>query len=258
MPTKLIRGLNAIMPDCQGGVLTIGNFDGVHAGHQELIAKVIAEAKMRGVPSMVMTFEPHPFEFFSGDQLTIPRLTRLREKFRLLTENAIDYVLVMPFNQDLANLSASDFVTQVIGAIQPVHIVIGDDFRFGCKRLGDAKLLTQMGETARFTVSSLPTITIQNERVSSTRVRKALLTGDHELAERLLSHPYTMLGRVGHGNKLGRELGFHGKIGLGKIQCIFIVCHNTPCFKKIGSSRFHIFLNLFLQKIERFITFFVA
>lgn len=208
MPSKLIRALYNLKPSHQGGVITIGNFDGVHLGHQQLIAQTVQKAKSLGVPSIVVTFEPHAFEFFSGDKVTTPRLTRLREKFLAISECGVDNVLILPFNQELANQSASDFISQTIGALKPVHVVVGDDFRFGKGREGDFNFLKNGGEAQGFTAEALPTVKIGGERVSSTRVRKALADADLLLAARLLGRPYCMMGRVRHGDKLGRELGF--------------------------------------------------
>jgi riboflavin kinase/FMN adenylyltransferase len=209
MPTTLIRSQYNIPTAAQGGVVTIGNFDGVHLGHQQLIQRVIEEAKKRRVPSVVITFEPHPFEFFEKGEHKIPRITRLREKFRALEECGIDYVLILPFNQKLASLSASDFVASILyQQLGPVHIIIGDDFKFGHKRLGDFALLNEMGKMLGFSVASMPTLLIDGERVSSTRVRQALMAGDHVTAKNLLGHSYTMLGRVRPGDQLGRKLGF--------------------------------------------------
>ena len=209
MPTKLIRSLYNLTRAEQGGVVTIGNFDGVHLGHQQLIAKVVAVAKERRVPSLVMTFEPHPFEFFSGDELTIPRLTRLREKYRALAECGIDNILILPFNQKIASISASDFIKHIlVESLQVRHIIIGDDFHFGYRRLGNFALLQEMGAQCGFTVEAMPTVILGGERVSSTRVRQALAEGDHALVRALLGHPYSMLGRVRGGDQLGRQLGF--------------------------------------------------
>jgi riboflavin kinase/FMN adenylyltransferase len=156
-----------------------------------------------------MTFEPHPFEFFAGDNLTIPRITRLREKFCQLAASHVENVLILPFNQSLASLSANDFVAEVVGkALKPIHIVIGDDFRFGYKRQGDTSLLRDRGRQLGFSVSTMPTILIDGERVSSTRVRKALGDGDLALAKQLLGHSYSMLGRVRLGDQRGRQFGF--------------------------------------------------
>jgi riboflavin kinase/FMN adenylyltransferase len=206
--TRIIRSLYNIRPQHQGGVLTIGNFDGLHLGHQQLIAKTLEMAKSLGLPSIVVTFEPHASEYFAKMSPSIPRLTRLREKVIELLRCGIDYVLILPFNQKLANLSANDFITELYQALQPKHMFVGDDFRFGRQRQGDIALLKIMGEKLGFSAESLPTFLIDGERVSSTRVRKALMAGDHELAQRLLGRPYSMQGRVRHGDKLGRQLGF--------------------------------------------------
>ncbi len=209
MSTKLIRSLYNLHPSHQGGVITLGHFDGVHVGHQQLIAKVIEEAKKKGVPSIVGTFEPHAFEFFSKHQVTIPRLTRLREKFLALARCGVDYVLVLPFNQYLANLSASDFVTKIVHQqLRAKQVIIGDDFHFGYQRQGDFALLQSMGRDLNFSVEAMPSIIVKNERVSSTRIRKALVEGDLQLAELLLGHPYTLQGCVRRGDQLGRQWGF--------------------------------------------------
>lgn len=209
MSTRLIRSLYNVKPAQHGGVVTIGNFDGVHVGHQALIARVVERARERAVPSTVITFEPHPFEYFGRANLTIPRITRLREKFTALAACGVDNVLILPFNQRLAELSASDFVQAVMAdALQPCHMVIGDDFRFGRQRQGDFALLTELGQALGFSVEAMPTCEISNERVSSTRVRKALAEGDHALVRTLLGRPYSMMGRVRPGDQRGRVLGF--------------------------------------------------
>lgn len=209
MPTTLIRSIYNVKPSHQGGVITIGNFDGVHIGHQALISAVVTKAKALNVPSTVVTFEPHPFEYFGRDNPTIPRITRLREKFTALAKCGIDNVLILPFNHNVAALSATDFVSKVLYQyLKPVHIVIGDDFRFGHKRQGDFALLETMGSELGFSVEAMTTSQIDGERVSSTRVRKALAEGDHQLVSQLLGHPYFMLGRVRFGDQRGRQFGF--------------------------------------------------
>lgn len=208
MSTQLIRSTYNITKATQGAVLTIGNFDGVHLGHQALLAKLREKANALNAPSLVITFEPHPFEFFARENHTIPRITRLREKFNALANCQVDNVLILPFNQTLADLSAADFVKMLHTYINPRHIVIGDDFHFGYKRLGNFDLLQKMGKELGFTTEAMSTVLIEGERVSSTRVRKALKDGDHVLVGKLLGHPYCMEGRVSHGNRLGRQLGF--------------------------------------------------
>jgi riboflavin kinase/FMN adenylyltransferase len=209
MREKLIRSLDNIKPAHQGGVLTIGNFDGVHLGHQQLLANAVKEARKLQAPVTVMTFEPHPFEFFSGENLTIPRLTRMREKCCELLSHGVDYILILPFNHALARLTASEFVTQILhDSLHPQKIIIGDDFHFGRERQGNFLLLREMGATRGFTVDAIPTVMLEGERVSSTRVRKALAEGDHALVKRLLGRPYSMLGKIRRGDQRGREFGF--------------------------------------------------
>lgn len=208
MPTKLIRSTYNITDLAKGAVITIGNFDGVHLGHQHLIARVIEKAKMLHVPSMVVTFEPHPFEFFKRG-LTIPRITRLREKISAMADCGIDYVLILPFNQALAQKSPTDFVTQILHSIlHPVCIIVGEDFRFGYQREGDVALLKSLGKNLNFSVEAMAAFMIEGERVSSTRVRKALAEGNHSLVKKLLSHPYSMMGRIRIGDQRGRQWGF--------------------------------------------------
>lgn len=209
MQTKLIRSIYNVTSQHQGGVLTMGNFDGVHRGHQELIAKVVKKAKALHLPSIVVTFEPHAFEFFGGDNVSVPRLTRMREKFTALAKCGVDYVLVLPFNQAFADMSAAIFVSKILHAtLQVKHVIIGDDFHFGYQRQGDMALLQAMGRMLGFTVEAMPTIMIADERVSSTRIRKALSVGDQALVRRLLGHAYMMQGRVRRGEQRGRALGF--------------------------------------------------
>jgi riboflavin kinase / FMN adenylyltransferase len=206
--TKLIRGLYNLKPQPQGSVLTIGNFDGVHIGHQALLKKVKEKALQLGVASVVITFEPLPKEFF-GFKKIVPRLTRFREKFTAISESQVDTVLVIHFDQAFAEMSAEDFIQKILcDGLSVKHIIIGDDFRFGRDRLGDFTFLKNAGEKLGFTVEAMPTITIESERVSSTFVREALTKADHPLAEKLLGHPYKMQGRVVHGDQRGRIIGF--------------------------------------------------
>lgn len=209
MTTQLIRGLSNLPPDFQGCVATIGNFDGVHRGHQVLLAELTAHAKTLELPSLVITFEPHPAEFFAGSGAALPRLTRLREKFKALAACDVDKVLVLHFNHKLASLSAEKFVQDILCAnLKVKHLQIGDDFRFGKGREGDYEFLKKSGQQYGFTVASMPTMLIEGERVSSTRTRKALAEGKDALAAKLLGQTYSIEGRVVQGDKLGRTLGF--------------------------------------------------
>jgi riboflavin kinase/FMN adenylyltransferase len=206
--TQLIRGIQNLPANFPGSSATIGNFDGVHLGHQALLAEVKKQAEERGLPSVVITFEPQPLEFF-GKNPALPRLMRWREKFLALAERGIDKVMLLRFDDQLANLSAEDFVYGILQrGLKVAHLTIGDDFHFGKGRRGDFNLLKTMGAAGGFSVASIPTVLVENERVSSTRVRKALADDDHVLVKKLLGRPYTMRGRVAHGDKLGRELGF--------------------------------------------------
>lgn len=205
---ELIRGIYNLKPEHRGCVATIGNFDGVHLGHQALLKNLTAKARELNLPSLVITFEPQPNEFFHHASIP-PRLMRFREKFTALKNCGIDRVLCLRFNMQLAVLSAEDFITQILVAGLGVrHLVIGDDFHFGYKRRGDFSLLQQFGETNHYTVSSTEKVILENERVSSTRVRNALEEGDLKLAARLLGQPFLMSGRVAHGDKRGRIIGF--------------------------------------------------
>lgn len=207
MSTQLIRGLYNVKP-IAGCVLTIGNFDGVHYGHQQLLKKITEKAHELKLQSLVMTFEPLPKEFF-GFKKVVPRLTKFREKFSAISECHIDKVLVVHFDQAFSEIMAEDFIEKILHKkLHAKHIIIGDDFRFGKGREGDFFFLQKMGEKLGFTVESMPTVMLENQRVSSTFVREALGKADHSLAEKLLARPYMMQGRVVHGDKRGRLIGF--------------------------------------------------
>lgn len=202
--TQLIRGLSHISTLFRGCVATIGNFDGVHLGHQALLSKVVKTAKSLGLPSLVITFEPQPLEYLIP-QKSVPRLTRLREKFYLLSKADIDNVLIIRFDEDFARLTADEFIQSLlIDKLKVKHLIVGDDFRFGRGRQGDIALLKKEG----LTVETQAEVIMDSARVSSTRVRLALLAGNHELANHLLGRSYFMMGRVVHGDKLGRKLGY--------------------------------------------------
>lgn len=205
---QLIRSLYNISSKAQEAVLTIGNFDGVHLGHQTLIKQVVMKAKALNKPSMVITFEPHPFEFFH--QTNIPaRLTRLREKYSQIAKLQLDYLLVLPFNQQLAALPAPDFIQQILyQSLHPTYILIGDDFHFGAGRKGNFQLLADASQKLNFGVEAIETFNLLGERVSSSRIRQLLLRGELSLAKQLLGRPYSMQGRVRGGDKRGRMWGF--------------------------------------------------
>jgi len=204
---KLIRGLHNLRPEHQGCVATIGNFDGVHLGHQAILRQVKAKALELGVPSAVVVFEPQPREFFAASQAPA-RLTRFRDKVERLSAQGIDRILCLPFNQKLASLSGRAFIDQVlIQGLGVRHLVVGDDFRFGCDRAGDFALLQQVGQEQGFDVVNTTTFEVEAERVSSTRIRTVLAEANFVLANKLLGVPYQISGRVLHGRKLGRQLG---------------------------------------------------
>ncbi|HEY9193962.1 MAG TPA: bifunctional riboflavin kinase/FAD synthetase [Methyloversatilis sp.] len=189
-------------------VLTIGNFDGVHRGHQALLAHVTARAQAGGRPSAVMTFEPHPREFFTHERRPT-RLTSLREKLELFQAAGVDRVYVCRFDARFAGLGAQAFIDDLlVRGLAVEHVIIGDDFRFGRGREGDFERLRAAGELYGFSVAAMGTVVMDGERASSSAVRDALEQGDLARAERLLGRPYAISGRVEHGLKLGRELGF--------------------------------------------------
>jgi riboflavin kinase/FMN adenylyltransferase len=205
---QLVRGLHNLRPQHRGCVATIGNFDGVHRGHQAILARLRERALELGVPSCVVIFEPQPREYFAPD--TAPaRLTRLRDKLALLAEEGVDRVLCLAFNQRLRKLSAAEFVeTILVDGLGIKHLEVGDDFHFGCDRLGDFDFLQQAGNAHGFTVEAAQTVELEGLRVSSTQVREALAKADFALAEQLLGRPYRIAGRVLHGQKLARQLGW--------------------------------------------------
>ena len=207
---RLIRGLHNLRPSDRGCVATIGNFDGVHLGHRAVFWRLIAKGRELALPATVITFEPQPLEHFAPD-LAPARLTRLREKLKALHECGIERVMLLEFGPRLAAMEARDFVQRLLlDGLGVRYLLVGDDFRFGRGRAGDYELLCSMGEEAAggFRVENLHTITHGEERISSTRVREALARGDLEQARHLLGRPYRMQGRVGHGDKRGRTIGF--------------------------------------------------
>jgi riboflavin kinase / FMN adenylyltransferase len=188
--------------------VTIGNFDGLHLGHQAMLARLQDVARARGLPSCVLSFEPHPREFFAPEQAPA-RLSSLREKAEHLQRLGIDRLHVFRFDRAFASLTAEAFIEQVLGTtLEARYVLVGDDFRYGAKRAGDFALLKQEGERLGFDAEFLPTVEVAGERSSSTAVRQALAAGELEHAARLLGRPYSISGRVVHGDKLGRDIGF--------------------------------------------------
>ncbi|BBP46704.1 riboflavin biosynthesis protein [Thiosulfatimonas sediminis] len=209
---QLIRGLHnlkCVKPVFANGcVLTIGNFDGIHLGHRNVLNALCEQAKARQLPSVVMVFEPLPIEFFAPQQAPV-RLMNLREKLQAFASTNIDYVLCVAFNAAFANLSAAEFVEQILlDDLAVKHLVVGDDFRFGKQRQGDYAFLSQQGQKYGFHVTDMPTHCQGLERVSSTRIRAELAKPNLTAVEQLMGAPFGFNGRVIHGQKLGRTIGF--------------------------------------------------
>jgi len=191
--------------------LTIGNFDGVHRGHQAMLALLNSEARHRGVPSCVMTFEPHPRDFFAAlhqqPDLAPTRIATLRDKLLELCECGVDQCIVLPFNQAFAALAPQTFIEEVLlKGLGTKYVLVGDDFRFGAKRAGDYAMLDAAGATHGFDVARMNSYEVRGLRVSSSAVREALHRGQMQEVAQLLGRPYAISGHVVHGRKLGREL----------------------------------------------------
>lgn len=209
---RLIRGLhnlvNAQSALSQGSVVTIGNFDGVHIGHQRVLDELKQRAAQVNLPSVVMIFEPFPVEFFSPEVAPV-RLMNLREKLHAFERAGVDFVFCVAFNAEFAKLSATQFVSQILHqGLKAQYLVVGDDFRFGHQRQGDFAFLNTQGQALGFEVSAMPTFIVDSERVSSTRIREVLQIPDLAQANQLLGHDFRFEGRVIHGQKLGRKIGF--------------------------------------------------
>lgn len=207
---KVLRDPEAcrqVAPQC---VATIGKFDGVHRGHQAIIRQLQETGARLGLPTVVIVIEPHPEEFFAASpEQCPPRLTTLAEKLRLLEALGVDITFVLGFDAALAQRSAADYVSSLLVAGLGVRaLIIGRDFRFGHRRSGDFTLLTEMGAAAGFSVAETEDCRVAGERVSSTAVRQALEQGDFAWVTRLLGRPYSILGDVIPGRRLGADLGF--------------------------------------------------
>lgn len=203
---EVIRGLLNVRKKHRGAIVTIGNFDGVHKGHQSILKEVRARADQLNVPAMLICFEPQPKEFF--DLYNAPaRLTRFREKVDLLSDQGIDYVYCVKFDEKARTMSAEEFVRILVEEIGISGLFVGDDFHFGFDRSGDFKYLQDAGKSHHFDVINMYTISHDNERVSSTRIRESLARGHFEQAERLLGYAYSISGKVIYGRQIGRTLG---------------------------------------------------
>jgi riboflavin kinase/FMN adenylyltransferase len=205
---ELIRGMHNLRERHRGCVATIGNYDGVHRGHQHMIAAVRARADELGVPAVVITFEPTPREFFEGPAAP-SRLTRLREKLQALALYGVDRVVVLRFDRRMQGMGADEFVQRLlVDGLGVRHVVVGHDFHFARRREGTIETLRAAGAAHGFTVAEVGQFLLAGERVSSSLVREALNRGDLERATRLLGRPYRMAGRVRLGKRLGRTLGY--------------------------------------------------
>ncbi|MFO1252599.1 MAG: bifunctional riboflavin kinase/FAD synthetase [Inhella sp.] len=208
---QVFRGFHhpSIAPAC---ALTIGNFDGVHRGHQAMLALLRNEAQHRGVPSCVLSFEPHPRDHFARlagkPELAPARIATLRDKLSELERCGIDQVVILRFDAQLAALSPREFVEQVLAqGLGARYVLVGDDFRFGAKRQGDYATLDALGSQFDFDVARMMSYEVHGLRVSSSAVREALAAGDLGQTQALLGRPYSISGHVLHGAKLGRQLG---------------------------------------------------
>lgn len=206
MHMQIYRGPQSVAP--QPRAVTVGNFDGVHRGHQAMLATLVDSARAAGLPAAVMTFEPHPRELFAP--ATAPaRLASLREKCEAFAALGLDEVIVCRFTRALAGLEPEQFVRGILGQqLQTRHLLIGDDFRFGRGRAGDWALIERLAPELGFAACAMHSVTLDGERVSSTAVREALQRGDLQQAAALLGRPYSISGTVKHGDKIGRTLGF--------------------------------------------------
>ncbi|MFP3019365.1 MAG: bifunctional riboflavin kinase/FAD synthetase [Arsenophonus sp.] len=205
---KLVRGIHNIRAYYHGCVLTIGNFDSVHRGHQELLKHLKQEGNRLKLPMMVMIFEPQPLEFFLGTNAPA-RLTSLRDKVKYFTEYGVDYLLCVKFNLIFSLLTPQDFVSKLlVEKLGVKFLAIGDDFRFGKGRKGNFEYLCKTGKQYCFKVENTKSFCDFGQRISSTAIRKALLTDNLTLAENLMGHPYRLSGRVVHGTHLGSAICF--------------------------------------------------
>ncbi len=205
---EFIRGIHNIKPEHRGSVLTIGNFDGVHRGHQSVIEGAIAKAKALGVPTTVMIFEPQPLELFLKDKAP-PRLYRLRDKYLQLARLGVDRLVCVKFDQSFAAIEAMDFIKQLlVDKLAIAHLIVGDDFCFGKNRQGDFNMLLAAGEQYGFGVTDTQSYRLADCRISSTAIRKAIMNADFNEAETMLGHAFSISGTVSHGQKRGRTIGF--------------------------------------------------
>jgi riboflavin kinase/FMN adenylyltransferase len=206
---RVIRSLREIPADLAGGVMTIGNFDGVHLAHQAIIRKVIGEARTANCKAIVMTFEPHPQQVLHPERKPFYLITTLEEKISVLESLGVDDAVVVPFTSEFSQTTAAEFAQRVIcDAIHPVNVMIGHDYTFGRGKEGKPEYLRALGKTCGFGVEVIGAVEMEGGIVSSTRVRNAIQAGDVSLAARLLGRPYSLGGHVVEGDRRGRDIGF--------------------------------------------------
>ena len=211
----LIRGkhnlqlFNSVFPDVKLSG-TIGNFDGLHLGHQAILDKIKNNAKKHNAKTIVFFTEPHAAEYFAKsrdkDSEAPPRISPWREKFKLLKKHNIDFAFFLKFNNSLRTMSPEAFISDILDSINLVSFTVGDDFRFGQDRKGDTALLREWGDKKNILIENTETVLFEGERISSTRIRNAILGNNFILAENLLGRPYTFSGKIVHGQHLGRTI----------------------------------------------------
>jgi riboflavin kinase/FMN adenylyltransferase len=205
---ELVRGLHNIRDKHRGCVLTIGKFDGVHKGHQAVLLNLVEKAKELGLPATVMIFEPQPEEVFAKENAPA-RLSRFRDKYEMFKKLGIDRLVCVRFNYAFSKMTAEAFVNNLlVDSLKVSFLVVGDDFRFGCHRKGDFEFLQTSGQTHGFDVVSTTSFRLSNCRISSTEIRAALFNNEFKRASKMLGRDYTISGRVNHGDKKGRTIGF--------------------------------------------------
>ncbi|MDO6487940.1 bifunctional riboflavin kinase/FAD synthetase [Colwellia sp. 4_MG-2023] len=218
---QLVRGIHNIQPSDHGCVLTIGNFDGVHKGHQRVISALVARAKALNCVAAVLVFEPQPQEVFAQDKAPA-RLCRLRDKYSLLSKLGVQRLICVNFTMKFANQSAEQFIEHLlVEKLGIKHLIVGDDFHFGKDRIGDFSMLAQAGKKFGFEVTDTASCKMENCRVSSTAIRAALDKDDLANVENMLGRPYSIIGKVFHGDKRGRQLGF-------PTANVLLKRHNSP------------------------------
>jgi len=240
---QVFRGFRhpGVAPAC---ALTIGNFDGVHRGHQAMLALLNAEARQRGLPSCVLTFEPHPRDYFAAvnqrPELAPARIGTLRDKLTELAAGGVAQTIVLPFDARLAGQTPDQFIDEVlIKGLGARYVLVGDDFRFGAKRAGDYAMLDAAGDARGFDVARMNSYEVRNLRVSSSAVREALADGRVSDVQALLGRPYSISGHVVHGRKLGRELGRNAAHPLGMRTLNLRFSHWKPAASGIFAVLVH-------------------